>query len=169
MGSVIVTDDGIRIAYSVWGRRDGTPIVLVQGLGVDGRGWALQRGAFGRKHRCIAPDNRGTGQSDAPAGPYDLARMAGDVVAVLDDAGIERAHVVGASMGGVIAQIVGVLLKNAEHACNVVREAVAVLPKERRCKCGSALSHAIITDKSKVPAATLERLKLIVGKYFENQ
>jgi 5'-methylthioadenosine phosphorylase len=51
----------------------------------------------------------------------------------------------------------------------VVREAVAALPKERTCECGSALSHAIITQKDKVPAATLERLKLIVGKYFENE
>ena len=105
----IVVDDGTRIAYSTWGRRDGSPIVLIQGLGVDGRGWALQRGAFGRAHRCIAPDNRGTGSSDAPPGPYDLSRMAADVVAVMDRAGIDRAHVVGASMGGVIAQIVGVL------------------------------------------------------------
>jgi 5'-methylthioadenosine phosphorylase len=61
-----------------------------------------------------------------------------------------------------------VLLQNAEHACNVVREAVGVLPKERTCKCGSALSHAIITDKSRVPAETLQRLRLIIGKYFEN-
>src|SRR6201982_3130431 len=57
-----------------------------------------------------------------------------------------------------VEQIVGVLLKNAEHACNVVREAVAVLPKERTCKCGSALSHAIITAKTKVPVETLRRL-----------
>ena len=103
------TDDGVNIAYSAWGRRDGSPVVMIQGLGVDGRGWALQRGAFGRKHRCLAVDNRGTGHSDAPPGPYDLQRMAEDVIAVLDDAGIERAHVVGASMGGVIAQIIGVL------------------------------------------------------------
>jgi 5'-methylthioadenosine phosphorylase len=68
-----------------------------------------------------------------------------------------------------VEQIVGVLLKNAEHACNVVREAVTTLPKERTCKCGSALGHAIITQKDKVPAATLERLKPIVGKYFENE
>ena len=68
-----------------------------------------------------------------------------------------------------VEQIVGVLLKNAEHACDVVREAVAGLPKERSCKCGSALGHAIITQKDKVPAATLERLKPIVGKYFENE
>jgi len=107
--SAIVTDDGVRIAYSSWGRRDGTPVLLIQGLGMDGRGWALQRGAFGRKHRCIAPDNRGTGHSDAPPGPYDLSRMAEDAVQVLDDAGVERAHIVGASMGGVIAQIIGVL------------------------------------------------------------
>jgi 3-oxoadipate enol-lactonase len=105
----VVTDDATRIAYHTWGKRDGTPIVLIQGLGVDARGWALQRGAFGRRHRCLAPDNRGVGRSDAPAGPYDLQRMAEDVIACMDDAGIERAHVVGASMGGVIAQIVGVL------------------------------------------------------------
>jgi 3-oxoadipate enol-lactonase len=105
----IVSDDGTRIAYMTWGKRDGTPVVLVQGLGVDGRGWALQRGAFGRAHRCIAVDNRGTGHSDVPPGPYDLSVMAQDVVNVMDAAGIERAHIVGASMGGVITQIIGVL------------------------------------------------------------
>src|SRR5436853_6550803 len=105
----IVSDDGTRIAYTTWGKRDGTPVVLVQGLGVDGRGWALQRGAFGRAHRCIAVDNRGTGHSDVPRGPYDLSMMAQDVVNVMDAAGIERAHIVGASMGGVITQIIGVL------------------------------------------------------------
>ena len=68
-----------------------------------------------------------------------------------------------------VEQIIGVLAKNAENASNVVREAVAAMPKERGCKCGSALGHAIITQKDKVPAATLERLKLIVGKYFTNE
>jgi 5'-methylthioadenosine phosphorylase len=68
-----------------------------------------------------------------------------------------------------VDQIVSVLLKNAEHACNVVREAVAAMPKTRSCKCGSALKHAIITQKNAVPAATLERLKLLVGKYFNSE
>jgi 5'-methylthioadenosine phosphorylase len=68
-----------------------------------------------------------------------------------------------------VHQIVSVLLKNAEHACNVVREAVAAMPKTRSCKCGSALEHAIITQKNAVPAATLERLKLLVGKYFNSE
>ena len=65
-----------------------------------------------------------------------------------------------------VDQIVAVLLKNAENACNVVREAVAAMPKERTCKCGSALAHAILTDRDKIPQATRERLKLILGKYL---
>src|SRR6201997_5510448 len=68
-----------------------------------------------------------------------------------------------------VDQIVAVLMKNAENACSVVREAVAALPKERTCKCGSALATAIITNKDVVPAATKEKLKLIIGKYFGEQ
>jgi 5'-methylthioadenosine phosphorylase len=65
-----------------------------------------------------------------------------------------------------VDQIVAVLLKNAENACNVVREAVAAMPKERTCKCGSALAHAILTDRGKVPGETKKRLQLILGKYL---
>jgi len=66
-----------------------------------------------------------------------------------------------------VQQIVGVLLKNAENACRVVREAVAAMPKARSCKCGSALAHAILTDRDKIPAATREKLKLILDKYLK--
>jgi 3-oxoadipate enol-lactonase len=107
--SSVIVEDGEEIAYSVFGRGRGTPVLLVQGLGVDARGWALQRGPFGRHHRCVALDNRGTGASTRPPGPYDLIRMAHDAIDVLDDAGVERAHIVGASMGGIIAQIIGVM------------------------------------------------------------
>lgn len=65
-----------------------------------------------------------------------------------------------------VDQIVAVLLKNAANACNVVREAVMVMPKERQCKCGSALASAIISDPKLIPAATRKRLKLILGKYI---
>src|SRR5438270_9988898 len=65
-----------------------------------------------------------------------------------------------------VDQIVAVLTQNASNACNVVRAAVAAMPKERGCKCGSALQFAIMTQRDQVPAATRERLKLIVGKYF---
>src|SRR5437764_4338778 len=65
-----------------------------------------------------------------------------------------------------VDQIVAVLLKNAENACNVVREAVAAMPKDRTCKCGSALAHAILTDRALIPVETKKRLQLIIGKYL---
>lgn len=65
-----------------------------------------------------------------------------------------------------VDEIIKVLNQNADNACKVVRSAVAAMPAERACKCGSALSHAIITDRSVVPAAVKEKLGLILGKYF---
>jgi pimeloyl-ACP methyl ester carboxylesterase len=120
MGAIL-TSDGVEIAYSVWGRRDGSPVLMIQGLGVDHRGWGLQRGAFGRRHRCIAVDNRGTGHSDAPAGPYDLSRMADDAIAVLDALGWKRAHLFGASLGGIIAQRIA--LRHPDRVLSVVSAA----------------------------------------------
>jgi 5'-methylthioadenosine phosphorylase len=67
-----------------------------------------------------------------------------------------------------VDQVVAVLLKNAENACKVVREAVAAMPKKRSCKCGSALAHAILTDRKKIPAATRKKLHLILGKYLDS-
>ena len=121
----IRTSDGIKIAYDTWGPRNGSPVLMIQGLGMNARAWALQRGAFGRQHRCVAIDNRGTGHSDAPQGPYDLLRMAQDAVEVLDAEQIQSAHVVGASMGGVISQIMGVVYPDRVHsltlACTACR------------------------------------------------
>ncbi len=68
-----------------------------------------------------------------------------------------------------VDQIIGVLMKNAENACSLVRHAVAAMPKERGCKCASALKNAIITQKTMVPQATLDRLWLLVGKYFDSE
>jgi 5'-methylthioadenosine phosphorylase len=64
-----------------------------------------------------------------------------------------------------VDQIVAVLGKNAENATKVVRETVAAMPTRRSCKCGSALAHAILTDRKMIPAATKKKLKLILGKY----
>lgn len=66
-----------------------------------------------------------------------------------------------------VDQIVAVLVKNAENASNLVRESVAAMPKDRACKCGSALAHAILTDRKKIPAATRQKLKLILDKYLK--
>jgi 5'-methylthioadenosine phosphorylase len=66
-----------------------------------------------------------------------------------------------------VDQIVAVLLKNAENACEVVRQSVAAMPAGRSCKCGSALAHALLTDPKLIPAKTKEKLSLIVGKYLD--
>ncbi|MCB0962522.1 MAG: alpha/beta fold hydrolase [Acidimicrobiales bacterium] len=107
MPSVEVAD-GARIAYALDGRRDGEPLLMVHGLGADTRGWIMQKRALGRRYRLVMVDNRGVGRSSRPDGPYDLEVMAADAVAALDHAGYGSAHVVGASMGGIISQILAV-------------------------------------------------------------
>ena len=65
-----------------------------------------------------------------------------------------------------VTDIIRVLQQNAANACKVVAEAVKAMPGSRLCKCGASLQHALITDKKLVPAATLQKLQPIVGKYF---
>ena len=74
------------------------------GLSYPAYMWHRSRPVLAKSYRTIALDNRGVGQSDAPPGVYPIALMASDAAAVLDAAGIESAHVFGASMGGMIAQ-----------------------------------------------------------------
>ena len=66
-----------------------------------------------------------------------------------------------------VDQIVAVLLKNAENATKVVRATIAAMPHDRSCKCGSALAHAILTERGKIPAATRQKLRLILDKYLK--
>jgi 3-oxoadipate enol-lactonase len=100
--------DGTRIHYEVTGKSGATPVLMIQGLGASKNAWNLQRIAMATRFRIISFDNRGAGRSDKPTEPFTLEQMADDALAVLDAAGIETAHVVGASMGGVISQIVAV-------------------------------------------------------------
>ncbi|HUI55861.1 MAG TPA: S-methyl-5'-thioadenosine phosphorylase [Bryobacteraceae bacterium] len=65
-----------------------------------------------------------------------------------------------------VTDIIATLTKNAENACKVVAASVASMPSERACKCGSALSHAIITDRKLVPEATRKKLGILIDKYF---
>ena len=88
-----------------WDERGaGTPLLLIMGLGYASCMWHRSRPMLSEKYRTIAMDNRGVGQSDVPPGPYSIPVMAADAAAVLDAAGIQRAHVFGVSMGGMIAQ-----------------------------------------------------------------
>ena len=103
MGS-FASSNGTKIYYQV--RGEGTPLVLLMGFGADGDVWEKHVTEYQKHFKCILIDNRGVGQSDQPEGPYTTEMMAVDTIAVMDHAGIEKAHVAGISMGGAIAQTV---------------------------------------------------------------
>jgi pimeloyl-ACP methyl ester carboxylesterase len=96
----------LRIAYELRGtlRRRRPWLVLIQGMGLDRRGWGPVLRRLRRHFRLVLVDNRGSGQSNRPGGSFGVADMAADVLAVLDAAGIGRAHLLGVSLGGMVAQ-----------------------------------------------------------------
>jgi 5'-methylthioadenosine phosphorylase len=65
-----------------------------------------------------------------------------------------------------VNDIIANLVKNAQNACAVVAAAVAAMPADRSCQCGSALAHAILTDRAAVPPATRQKLGILIDKYF---
>jgi 3-oxoadipate enol-lactonase len=89
----------------VWeARGDGHPLLLIQGLGYARWSWDPIVPSLAERYRVIWFDNRGIGESDKPPGPYTARMMADDALQVMDEAGFEHAHVLGASLGGMIAQ-----------------------------------------------------------------
>jgi pimeloyl-ACP methyl ester carboxylesterase len=94
--------DGTKLYWTEQGR--GEPLLLIMGLGATHAWWYRIAPILAERCRVILFDNRGVGASDVPPGPYSIPQLAADAVAVLDAAGVETAHVFGASMGGMIAQ-----------------------------------------------------------------
>ncbi|MHA1254373.1 MAG: alpha/beta fold hydrolase, partial [Promethearchaeota archaeon] len=94
--------NGIKICYSDHG--DGFPIILIHGIGAKKETWIAQLKALSKKYRVIAIDVRGTGKSDRPNVLYTMEMLADDIKSLMDYLKIEKAHIVGRSMGGMIAQ-----------------------------------------------------------------
>ncbi len=92
----------IELAFDVEG--DGPPLLLIAGTGADRNLWGHVRPELNRRFRTIAFDNRDAGRSTKVSSSYSAVDLAEDALAVLRTAGVERAHVVGHSMGGVVAQ-----------------------------------------------------------------
>jgi pimeloyl-ACP methyl ester carboxylesterase len=98
--------NGINIHYEEIG--SGEPLLLIMGLGADGSLWAQHVDVYKDHFRCIMMDNRGSGRSDKPDGPYTIKQMADDAVGLLDALNIIKAHISGISMGGAIAQEIAI-------------------------------------------------------------
>jgi len=94
---------GATLAYGVRGER-GSPVLLLIGFAAPGRAWVHQVAPLSRRHRVAWLDNRGSGATTAAPGRYSTALLGRDAEALLDQLGWERAHVVGVSMGGMVAQ-----------------------------------------------------------------
>ena len=107
-----------RISYRAVGPADGEAVLLIMGLGGSGRMWWRLEPHVAAEHRALLIDNRGTGDSPPIRGRISMSDLANDAVSVLDAAGVERAHVVGASMGGMIAQHVA--LDHRERVSSLV-------------------------------------------------
>ncbi len=100
---MFVEVNGIRCFYQLTGEGDQV-VVLIHALGTDHRMWDRQVEALKPHFRVLRYDVRGHGQTDKPPGPYSLELFARDLAALLDALGIAAAHLVGLSMGGMIAQ-----------------------------------------------------------------
>lgn len=106
-------DDGCKLYYEVKGPEAGEgkgeqpTVVLIPGLGGDGRFWAGVEAKLKDRFRLVTVDHRGAGRCDRPSGGYTIARIARDVLAILDAEKIAAAHFVGHSTGGAVVQTIG--------------------------------------------------------------
>ena len=99
----VIRANGLDLAYQFDGDGPET-LVLVNGLADAKESWELQVPAFAERYRVLSYDNRGVGESPTPPGPYTTAQMADDLAGLVDGLGVERFHLLGVSMGGMIAQ-----------------------------------------------------------------
>jgi pimeloyl-ACP methyl ester carboxylesterase len=100
----IAAINDIEMYYEEHGDPAAEPLLLIMGFMMNAAAWASQIPALAERYHVIAFDNRGAGRTTQPDGAYTIPQMAGDAAALLDHLGIASAHIIGASMGGMIAQ-----------------------------------------------------------------
>lgn len=108
----------VEISYEVAG--NGPAVLCIQGVGVAGTGWRPQVHGLADRFRMISFDNRGIGQSSPGSTVLTIEAMAGDAIAVLDAERIDRCHVMGHSMGGLIAQHVALIASHRVHSLSLL-------------------------------------------------
>lgn len=168
--AVAERDDGAEIWWESVGPTGGPAVVLVMGLGYPAAMWWRQIPALASDHRVILVDNRGAGHTgDVVGAPYSIETMADDVVAVIEAAGEQRVHLVGLSMGGMIAQEVALtrpelvqsLVLMATHPgvrhATFEPEALAMMHKRRNLTAREAAEVAIpFNYADTTPRASIE-------------
>ena len=147
----IAKTNGIDLYYELHG--SGQPLVLIPGLGYDGWMWHRMIPGLAEHFQVISIDNRGSGRSAKPPGPYSAKLLAADVIGLLDDFGLSRAHILGHSMGGFIAQALA--LDYPERVDKLILSAtnfggprhIPIMPE----------AMSVLTDVSGDPIARLRR------------
>lgn len=98
--------NGINMYYEVSGK--GMPLVMIQGLAGNHQAWFLQTPVFRKYYRVVIFDNRGIGKTDQSSKPYTIRTMAEDVIGLMDYLAIDKAHILGLSLGGLVAQEIAI-------------------------------------------------------------
>lgn len=140
----------ITLYYEILGQ--GEPIVFVAGFTADHTLWLPVAELLKANYQVILLDNRGAGQSDAPEGPYSIEQMADDVVACCSQLGINKAHVVGSSMGGYIAQMIAY-----RHPAFVKKVILSNSALNTHCVFHLYVEAQLKLRKANVPAAILSQ------------
>jgi 3-oxoadipate enol-lactonase len=134
----VVRPDGCRLYVEHHGEHGAPPLLLLEGMGGDLPGWRRNIPVLSASLFVIAYDHRGNGRSDEPPGPADMGTFVDDACAVLDDAGVERAHLYGRSFGGMVA--LEVVLTHPERVRSLILAATYAGP-----------SHAIAVEAARAP------------------
>jgi len=154
--------NGIDLYYEACGQ--GEPLVMIMGFSGTHAGWIFQRRTFHKYFRVITFDNRGVGRTDKPGGPYSIRMMAEDTIGLMNHLNIEKAHILGVSMGGYIAQELAInhpgRVKKLVLGCTYARQ-------DEKCghskeyHCGLGLPDGCSSDElRKIPVSRVLRTEL---------
>jgi pimeloyl-ACP methyl ester carboxylesterase len=157
----------IEMYYQVQGQGD--PLVLIQGLTMDYTGWLLQSSVFSDKYKVVVFDNRGVGRTSAPEEPYTTTQMADDTAGLLDFLKIEKAHVLGLSLGGMIAQELAI--NHPDRLKSLILAGTAACPREGAPRSAHIVRNLLSMAEKGADLETCTRMFMawaFTPKFFEN-
>ena len=147
--------NGFRMHYDVYGH--GEPVLLIMGITAPGAVWEAHREVWQENFQCITADNRGVGESAQPEGDYSSAMMADDYAHLIDHLNLQNAHIVGCSMGSIIAQQLA--LRHPDKVKSLV-----LMCSWARCDAyaKSTFEHMKQCKGNLTPAAFMEWIQLLI-------